>query len=437
MTKSESATTPLKKIETAKTLTVDLDAFHKTRPRQHHLSTFDVFAGAGGFSLGFSFAGYQPKAAIEYDAWACDTLRENHPDMQIVQGDIRSIKDSELADLGRNTDILLGGPPCQGFSVANNSAGDPKDPRNSLFMEFLRAADVCKPKAILMENVPGLLRRNTASGGRVIDLICSEFESIGYFPHLAVLHAKDFGVPQIRPRLFILGMSVEVSQPFPAKTHGVSTSNLDTFFSEQLIPYTTINDAISDLPELRAREGAEEQPYTEDAKTELQSLLRAGSTEIFNHKAMNHSKRIVERFASIAPGQSGKSAPVGLRAKCRSGNGELSGKDYDQNNRRMRGDAPCHTIPASYYANFVHPTQHRNFTAREGARLQTFPDWYRFRGKPTLDPQVFLKREGRISEKHLCQYNQIGNAVPPLLAMKLGEHLLQLMGGVSAEGKGL
>lgn len=411
-------------------LTVDIDAFHRPDTRRHQLSTFDVFAGAGGFSLGFSFAGYRSKAAIEYDAWACDTLRENHTDMKIVQGDIRSITDSELADLGSDTDILLGGPPCQGFSVANNSAGDPKDPRNSLFMEFLRTAAVCQPRAILMENVPGLLRRKTASGGRVIDLISSEFEGIGYVPHVAVLQAKDFGVPQIRPRLFVLGLRTEVSHPFPEATHGASSGTLELFSSDQLLPYTTIDDAISDLPKLKAREGAEVQSYNGGAKTELQSLLRAGSTELFNHKAMNHSKRLEERFASIIPGQSGKSAPLELRAKRRSGNGELSGKDYDQNNRRMRGDAPCHTIPASFYANFVHPTQHRNFTAREGARLQTFPDWYRFMGKPTLVSKKLLKREGRTAELHLCQYNQIGNAVPPLLAMKLGEHLLTLIESV-------
>jgi DNA (cytosine-5)-methyltransferase 1 len=108
----------------------------------------------------------------------------------------------------------------------------------------------------------------------------------------------------------------------------------------------------------------------------------------------------------------------------RNGHGEISGKVYDQNNRRMHPDRPCHTIPASFYANFVHPFQHRNFTPREGARLQSFPDWFVFEGKPTVVSHKLLAREGRTDEKHLCQYNQIGNAVPPFLAKAIAGNLL-------------
>jgi DNA (cytosine-5)-methyltransferase 1 len=139
---------------------------------------------------------------------------------------------------------------------------------------------------------------------------------------------------------------------------------------------------------------------------------------------MRHSKRMIERFSAMACGQSVSDVAKHLRPLKRNGNGEISGTVYDQNNRRMHPDRPCHTIPASFYANFVHPNQHRNFTPREGARLQSFPDWFVFKGKPTVVSQKLLAREGRTDEKHLCQYNQIGNAVPPLLAKAIADNLL-------------
>jgi DNA (cytosine-5)-methyltransferase 1 len=131
---------------------------------------------------------------------------------------------------------------------------------------------------------------------------------------------------------------------------------------------------------------------------------------------------MVERFASMSSGQSGSDVAEHLRPKKRNSD-EISDKIYDQNNRRMFADRPCHTIAASFYANFVHPFQNRNFTAREGARIQTFPDSYVFLGKPTVVSHKLLAREGRTDEKFLCQYSQIGNAVPPLLAKAIAENM--------------
>jgi DNA (cytosine-5)-methyltransferase 1 len=146
---------------------------------------------------------------------------------------------------------------------------------------------------------------------------------------------------------------------------------------------------------------------------------------IYNHLAMHHSKRMVERFATMHPGDSVSDVPNHVRPLRRNGGGQIAIRVYDQNNRRMYPDRPCHTIPAGFYANFVHPYQNRNFTPREGARLQGFPDSYVFKGKPTTVSHKLLQREGRFAEKHLCQYNQIGNAVPPLLAEVLARHLIR------------
>ena len=183
-------------------------------------------------------------------------------------------------------------------------------------------------------------------------------------------------------------------------------------------------DAISDLPELDANEGAEIQPYTRSAKTEYQKMLRGNSKKLHNHKTMKHSKRIIDRFASMSWGDSSSDVPEHLKPFKRNSR-EISTKIYDQNNRRMFPYKQCHTIPASFYANFVHPFKNRNFTAREGARIQSFPDNYVFKGKPTIVSHKLLTREGRDGEIHLCQYNQIGNAVPPLLSKAIAEHLLK------------
>ena len=399
-------------------------AFHRTRLALAEPRVLDLFAGAGGFSLGFALAGLGTVAAVEQDLWATETLALNHPGAAVLRGDIRNLSDTDLLELGAGADILIGGPPCQGYSAANNDAGDAKDPRNSLFREFVRAARLIQPEAVLMENVPGLLRRRMEDKTPVIDVIKEEFKKAGYEPHVEILQAVEYGVPQLRPRLFILGLKEHCPSPFPAPTHRAEPNNLELFGPQvATVPPCTVWDAIGDLPVIDARQGSEEMPYSGPATNPLQRLLRGESDELFNHKAMMHGQRLVRRFASLNWGDSGAAAPAELRARKRAGGGELSGKDYDQNNRRMHPNKPCHTIPASFYANFVHPHRHRNFTAREGARLQTFPDWYRFCGKPTVVSQKLLEREGRHEEKHLCQYAQIGNAVPPLLAYKIAVHL--------------
>lgn len=385
----------------------------------------DSFAGAGGFSLGFHLTGnYEIIGAIEKDAWACETFQANHPDSKVVQNSIESLKDNEIIDLfkGEKPDIILGGPPCQGFSIANKKAGDPKDPRNSLFEQFVRLGDLFSPEVMIMENVPNLIKAKTSDKKFVIDIIISELESIGYNVSFKVLKATDYGVPQIRQRVFVMATKKSFKHVFPKNTHKLKNQP-ETLFQNGLKICPTLWDAISDLPEIEAREGSPIMEYTKPAENDYQKLLRRGSQKVYNHTAMKHSKRLVERFASMSWGDSTSDVPDHLKPLKRNGNGEISKKVYDQSNRRMHPNKPCHTIAASFYANFVHPYNNRNFSPREGARIQSFPDWYVFKGKPTVVSHKLLQREGRTAEKHLCQYNQIGNAVPPLLAKAIADNV--------------
>jgi DNA (cytosine-5)-methyltransferase 1 len=404
---------------------------------QNEPSVIDLFSGAGGFSLGFRMAGFKEELALEIDKWASDTLRFNYPNLKVIQDDIRKYQASEEINTicSSKPDMIIGGPPCQGFSIAGPAQKDPKDPRNSLFIDYARWVEVLSPKVFIMENVKGLLSRNNASGERVIEIIKKTFENLGYSVEIWVLNAAEYGVPQVRERIFVVGNRLGIEKVGePPKTHvlanGVKSNGnnghnpqLSLFDTKELFKAITVWDAISDLPELGAGEGEEEQDYGKDPQTPFQTFIRGNQEILYNHVAMSHSARLVERFKHVGWGESSADVPEEHRARERNGNGKLSGKVYDQNNRRLNPHKQSHTIAASFYANFLHPYQHRNLTAREGARIQSFPDWYRFMGKKTVVSHRLLQREGRFEETHLCQYNQIGNAVPPLLAKAIADHI--------------
>ncbi|VXD12748.1 DNA cytosine methyltransferase [Planktothrix paucivesiculata] len=390
----------------------------------------DLFAGAGGFGLGFKMAGFSIPLSVEIDAWACETLHYNHPDMTVIQYDIRDFNtESQVKEICiLKPDIIIGGPPCQGFSIAGPAQKDPKDPRNTLFINFAQWISFLQPKAFVMENVKGLLSRKNVDGIKVIDIIKNTFEELGYLVEVWLLNAAEYGVPQIRERVFIIGNNTGKKIGVPPKLYSLGLLNFNHFQlsildHEKLFPAFTVWDAISDLPPVNAREGQEEQPYILEAQNDYQVSMRKNSQTLYNHVAMDHSQRLVERFKQIKWGESSADVSKEYGARRRSGNGELSGKSYDQNNRRLYPYKPSHTITASFYANFIHPFQHRNLTAREGARIQSFPDTYRFLGKKTVVSHKLLHREQRFDEKFLCQYNQIGNAVPPLLAKVIALHL--------------
>jgi DNA (cytosine-5)-methyltransferase 1 len=384
------------------------------------MNVIDLFAGAGGFGLGFKLAGHNLLGSVEIDHWACDTLRHNaEPGEFILQADLTQLKVDELPSLRADVDVLIGGPPCQGFSVAGPQRKDPADPRNSLFREFIRFAEHLDPKITVIENVPGLLRRKTAEGKRVIQVIVSALEEIGYEVHYAILRAQDFGVPQIRERLVIFGFRPYLlkQRPWtlPMATHGEPSMFAD------LCPPVTLWEAISDLPQPGANDDPIPYPACQSA---FQANLREGSPGAANHVSMKHTARLVERFKQIDCGESQSDVDaVHLRPRKRFAHS--TGATYDQNNRRMYPDRPCHTLPASFYANFLHPYENRNFTAREGARIQGFPDSYVFKGLRTTPSHSLLRRENRLDEIGLCQYNQIGNAVSPIVSKMIARHLEQ------------
>jgi DNA (cytosine-5)-methyltransferase 1 len=393
---------------------------------QNNIKVIDLFAGAGGFGLGFHLAGYDVEFSLEIDDWAVDTLKHNNPSMIVTKDDIRNY--NTLAEIRSvytgSPDIIIGGPPCQGFSIAGPAQKDPKDPRNSLFQNFAKWVELLEPKMFVMENVKGLLSRHNAKGEKVIDIIQKTFVDLGYDVEVWLLNAAEYGVPQIRERILIVGNRLGIKKiGMPPKTHSLSNGKSNG----HLPPAITLWDAISDLPPLESGCGKEEQPYILKTENNYQQFLHGNQKVLFNHVAMRHSKRLVERFKHINWGESSADVPEEHRAHSRNGNGEISEKVYDQNNRRLYPHKPSHTIAAAFYANFIHPFQHRNLTAREGARIQSFPDWYKFLGKKTIPSHKLLEREGRLDELHLCQYNQIGNAIPPLLAKSVAEYLEKLL----------
>lgn len=367
----------------------------------------DLFAGCGGMSLGFEWAGAGVVFANEIDAWAAETYSKNRDGVFVIQSDIRDLVDfTPFVKLP--IDIVVGGPPCQGFSLSGKR--DPKDPRNSLFMEYLRVIDAVKPRYFVMENVKGLLSMRTANKQFVRDIVVAEAEAVGYRVVYNIINACDFGVPQSRERVFFVGVRGDL--PFdPARLHPTPLVHR----------HVTLEEAISDLPRIEAGGGAEEMSYAIEPQNEYQSWARGGLKSVSNHVAMRHTKRLISRFKSIAYGQSLKDVSDEHRAVKRGNPKDKNGVVYAQNNMKPFPHLPCPTIAASFQSNFVHPFVDRNFTAREGARIQSFPDWYRFYGKRTTMSW----------EKNLSQYQQIGNAVPPLLAKAVAENLACYEEGVA------
>ena len=378
------------------------------------MKVIDLFSGCGGMSLGFKLAGATSVVANEVDEWAGDTYEKNHPKTKLLRGDIRDIKDWSAIippTFRGQIDGVIGGPPCQGFSLSGNR--DAHDPRNSLFMDFLRCVTHFRPKFFVMENVKGLLSMKTADRSPVIEIILDEFSKAGYKTSYSILNSAWFGAPQLRERVFIIG----VAENFPFNESLV-------FPQPEIQPddYVTVDMAVSDLPLIESGEGEEQQTYRTPPQNDYQAWARKNSTSVFNHVAMRHTGRLIERFKVIKAGQSVAHVSEEHSAMKRGDPKIKSGKVFGQNNMRVFPDFPAPTVAASFQSNFIHPHLNRNFTAREGARLQSFPDDYIFMGKRTTMSW----------EKSLSQYQQIGNAVPPLLAKAIAENLIRYFDSVDS-----
>ena len=278
--------------------------------------------------------------------------------------------------------------------------------RNSLFMEFVRFVRHFKPKFFVMENVTGILSMQTKSGELVKDVILNEYDAAGYNVEIFILNAAEFGVPQSRIRVFFIGLRKDI----PYDKEKLEPKGF-LFGDEQI----TIEQAIMDLPLISAGEGEEVAEYPGEPQNEYQRWVRSGSSAVYNHIAMRHTARLVERFSHIEYGQSVADVAQEYQQRQRGAADKISGKVYSQNNMRPYPNKPSPTVPASFQSNFVHPYINRNYTAREGARLQSFPDTYIFCGKRTTMSW----------EKNISQYQQIGNAVPPLLAKGIAESITE------------
>jgi DNA (cytosine-5)-methyltransferase 1 len=356
----------------------------------------DLFSGAGGLSLGFKMAGFNVIFALDIDWDAMYTYIKNNPGVAWINKDIRKVPVTEIMDVAGvgkgDFDVIVAGIPCEGYSLLNRRY-DPSDPRNYLFLEFIRVVKGLKPKAVVIENVPGLFRRANGSFRKAIE---DALERLGYRVSSFQLNALDYGVPQKRVRVFFVGLadSKEKFTP-PPPTHGSSSNSILSYIGDtetreekSLKPYLTVWDAISDLPPLKP--GEKKEHYTEPPKTEYQRIMREGATRLYNHEAPKHPKWTVELIARTKPGQ-----PIYSTFKQRI---------------RLAWNQPAPTIPAGGVRPqwfFAHPEQPRGLTVREMARLQSFPDRYVFYG-PTIKQRVL-----------------VGDAVPPLLAKALATHLLK------------
>jgi DNA (cytosine-5)-methyltransferase 1 len=357
-------------------------------------------------------AGFHTAFAVDFDKNAAATYQQNHPETLFLNTDISELDPKTILRAldGQEVALLAGGPSCQGYSTHGKRDAD--DPRNFLFVHYLRIARALRPKWILMENVQGLLTYNK---GYFRETILDELERMGYHADAKVLCAADYGVPQLRKRVFFIATRQDCEITFPTPTHSDRGER-------GLKPYVTVGEAFFDLPRLGrtgSNKSTEPLRYAAPARTAFQRFLRGGSKELTLHEARPLSPQAAALAKFIREGQGLRAVPVHALPdrfkKMRTiANGELR-RDCTTLYHRISRAKPSYTITC-YFRNvasgpFLHPTEDRSLSVREAARLMTFPDSYVFCG--TAIPR------------------QIGNAVPPLLAKAVGEHVLKLMNSAS------
>lgn len=355
------------------------------------IRVIDLFAGVGGLSYGFHLnPAFELVLANEYERSMCDAYALNFRETRVIPGDIAKIRfagpGSVLEESNPRIDIIVGGPPCQAYSTSGKRLLD--DPRASLFREYHRVLSELEPNMFIYENVSGLL---SMAGGRLIDEIRTLFEDVGYNTEARVLNAVDFGVPQERRRVILVGTKPGVRFQFPEPTHRPLQPAGELF---DLPPHRTVADALSDLPLIGP--GAASVDYLCDPSNEYQELMRTGASgELKDHSSSNHGEAMIRIMTALPEGGLMKDLPEELRPK----------SGFPNSYGRLWWNRPSTTITRNFgcpsSARCIHPKVPRSLTTREGARLQSFPDWFQFTG-------------GR-GTRNL----QIGNAVPPLISSHL------------------
>jgi DNA (cytosine-5)-methyltransferase 1 len=376
------------------------------------MNLLDLFCGCGGLSHGISLARYQGRrlrtqAGLDNHRPSIETFALNHPGALALEEDIRKVPVERIAAEVGDVDVIVGGPSCQGFSTHGRRLID--DERNFLYKYFMEFVGVLRPRWVLMENVTGLLRYQK---GRFRDEIVEDFRRLGYAVSFAQLQAADYGVPQVRKRVFFVANRLGVPFHFPTPTHcNPEVENLDLFKHEEVgTPpprYVTLRDAIGDLPRLGLGCSRKTAPteYAREPFSEYQKWVRQGEAHMALHFGRRVPEENLQRISHIPQGGDWLDIPEEILPERFS---RILKKDATTLFYRLRWDRPAYTITTVYRnvssGAFTHPDEDRALTHREAARIQSFPDGYRF------------------SEASVPR--QIGNAVPPLLAKVLGHSLL-------------
>ena len=370
------------------------------------LFSVDLFAGAGGLTEGFRQAGFEPRLANDFDANAARTFTANFANASFLGGSIGDICDDTLRDTAKllvgELDVLLGGPPCQAFSVYNHQRGF-HDERSGLFREYLRIVEALMPRVVVMENVTGM---TSLGNGRAVDEIHARLAALGYAVEHRILRAEDYGIPQERRRIFFIGSRVGPIA-WPAPTHGDQSDLL----TSHLLPFVTVQDAIGDLPLLGMGEGGDGlRRYTRTPKTDYQRAMREGSEGVTCHYASQLGEMNVERLRYIPQGGSWRDLPHSLLP---AGMKRAKRSDHTKRYGRLDPKGLFSTILTKadlHWGAYIHPEQERTLTVRECARAQSFPDRFVFTGS------------------RVEQYRQVGNAVPPRLAKAVADCVRRALG---------
>lgn len=362
-------------------------------------TVIDLFSGAGGLSEGFQQAGFRVVAGQDMYELAGETFATTHKSAKFIPGPIQAISPEDLLSVAKlrpgELDVLVGGPPCQGYSYYNHGRGT-DDPRAGLFREYLRIVDGLQPKWLVMENVAGI---TSIGAGAVVREIQQGMRKRGYRVEMSLLKAEEYGVPQERRRMFFIATREDRPIRFPDPTHGPDAG----------VPFVTIGDAIRDLPAVGNGKGDNISRYHTTPTSAFAREMRGQENVLANHWAPKLDQKNLVRLAHIPPGGSWRDIPHDLLPE-----GMKRAKRSDHTKRYGRpewGDLACTILTKCdvHWGAYFHPEQLRAITPREAARLQSFPDRFQFRGART------------------DQFIQIGNAVPPLLGRAVARSILTCM----------
>ena len=344
-------------------------------------NVLDLFCGCGGLSKGFEMAGYNILLGVDFNEPALKTYKHNHQGSKVLCGDLSAPDTFDKIDSligGKKIDVIIGGPPCQGFSLTGPRNFD--DERNKLYLAMIETVKRYSPKAFMIENVPGMA---TLYKGEVKEEIIRRFTDMGYTVSCKILCAADYGVPQIRKRLVFIGLKDDKKEfAFPTPTHTPEN-------------YISCEDAISDLPSLESSLGDDISNYSNNPVTDYQRSMRGKCNVLHNHKAINHKEFVKDTIALVPDGGNYKDLPAGVGAS----------RNFHMAWTRLSSSKPARTVDTGH-RNLFHYKWNRCPTVRESARIQSFPDDF-----------VFLGTKGQ-------QDKQVGNAVPCLMAKAVAVQLL-------------